>query len=303
MALILAGSNTKELSERISKATGIGILDKSARRFPDGETYVRLDGKIVKGEDVFIVHSMYPGQNDSLVELFLEIDAVRRNGGRPVAVIPYMAYSRQDKTFQEGEAFSLEAVAKALKALGTERVITVDAHFNRKEGDFDLFGIPSVNITAAGILAEHARKTVGKDVIIAGPDLGSERFLSPVRGAVFLRKRKVCPECGKEATECRCKTKEKKYRVESIVPEGIRDMDVLLLDDMISTGGTIEAAAKALKERGNRVFVACTHGLFIGDALKRIAKDADGVFCTDTIETSVSEVSVADLIADRIKSA
>jgi ribose-phosphate pyrophosphokinase len=304
MARIVAGSNSVKLAERISSLTGIPVLGKTARKFPDGETYVRLLDSNIRGEKVFIVYTLYPGQNENLIELMLTIGAVSENGGRPIPVIPYFAYGRQDRAFQNGESFSLKSVAKMLLSLGVERALTVDSHFHRKQGDFDLFGIKVHNITAVTLQISHARKFLKGSFTIVGPDEGSADFLSGVEGAVFLSKDKFCPVCGRPATECKCKNRKKEYVTKTEVPRGLENKDVLLLDDMITSGATIIEAAKALKEKGNRVFVGCTHGLFVGDSLRKLQRLADGVFSTDTIENEVGKISVAGMIAkelDRMK--
>jgi ribose-phosphate pyrophosphokinase len=300
MAKLIAGSNSLNLAKRVSDISGMQIVNKIIRKFPDGEIYVRLDDAGIEGEDVFIIHTLYPEQNQNLMELFLTIDAAKGSGGKPVLVIPYLAYGRQDRIFQEGEAFSLRAVAKMLKSLGTEKVITIDAHFHRKAGAFDFFGIPAVNTSAVTLQIEYAKKLLKEGFQVVGPDEGSRDFLSGVEGAVFLKKEKRCPECGMEATLCKCGTKEKTYRLKVEVPEELRGKRVFLIDDMVTSGGTIIEAAKALKEKGNKVVVSCTHGLFLGDSLKRLREYAEDVFCTDTIESQVSKVSVSEMIAKEI---
>lgn len=301
MAKIIPGSNSSELAGKISDVSKIPLVGKTVRKFPDGETYVRLEDSDFKGEEVFIVHSLYPNQDESLVELFLTTDAVRENKGKPSLVIPYLAYARQDGTFQKGEAFSIKTIAKVLKALGTERVITVDPHFHRKSGEFDFFGIPAKNVSAVEIAAEHAEKITGGKFTVAGPDEGSKDFLSVMERSVFLKKEKYCPVCGMKATECRCASEDKSYVTKSVVPEGIENESVLLLDDMVSSGSTMIEAAKALKSKNNKVFAGCIHGLFIGKSLKELEKHTDYVFSTDTVKSEASKVSVAGILADELK--
>ncbi len=303
MAKIIAGSKSAKLAESVSRISKIPVVPKVVRQFPDGETYVRLgpDGlKGLEGEPVFIIHSLYPSQNENLIELFLTIGAVRERGGLPHLVIPYLAYGRQDKSFQPGEAFSLKTVGNILKSLGAEMLITVDAHFHRMVGGFDFFGIKGLNLSAVTLQISHAKKVIGGDFIIAGPDCGSRDFLSGVKGAVFMRKVKYCPVCNMPATECKCKEKAKRYVVRTSAPDGLASRNVLLLDDMVTTGTTIIEAAKALRDNGSKVFVGCTHGLFLGDSLRTLKKYADHVFSTDSVESKVSKVSVANLLADEI---
>jgi ribose-phosphate pyrophosphokinase len=292
MTKIIAGSNTERLADDISTLTGIRKCGKAAKRFPDGELYVKLEGGRLSGEKVFILQSLYPHQDECLMELFLTIDAVKRNGGRPYAVIPYFAYARQDKVFLEGEAFSLEAIGKILKALGTEGIVTVDAHFRRKEGAFSFFGIPAVNLSAAKLLYDHAKEvSLGIPFMVAGPDAGSADFLAPFRDAMFMDKSKLFRE-GRDVRQ---------YEVVVKVPEGLSGKKVLLLDDIVSSGSTILEAAGALKAKKCSVMVGCVHGLFIGGCLPKIGKVADYVFCTDTVQSEATKVSVAKLIAKEIE--
>lgn len=291
MAVIIPGSNTQRLSSEISRFSGIRMSAKTAKRFPDGELYVKLEGGRMNGEKAFIIQSLYPRQDECLMELFLTIDAVKRNGGRPYAVIPYFAYARQDKVFMEGEAFSLEAIGKVLKALGTEGIVTVDAHFRRKEGAFSFFGIPAFSLSAAKLLFDHAKEaSPGVPFVVAGPDKGSAEFLSMFRDAVFMDKSKLFRE-GRDLRQ---------YEVVVKVPEGLAGKKVLLLDDIVSSGSTVIEAAGALRAKKCSVMVGCVHGLFIGGSLSKISKVSDYVFCTDTVESEASKVSVAKLIAKEI---
>lgn len=304
MARIVPGSNSIKLAEKISSMTGIPLLNKAVRKFPDGETYIRLDDVDLKDDKVFVIHTLYPDQNENLIELLLTIGAIRERGGHPIPVIPYFAYGRQDRIFQEGESFSLKSVAGMFSCLGVERLLTVDSHFHGKGGDFDLFGIKATNVSSVTLQISYARKVINCEFIVVGPDKGSRDFLSGVRGAIFLSKEKFCPVCGELATECKCENRKKEYVIKPIVPRDLVNTNVLLLDDMITSGATIIEAVKALKAKGNKVFVGCTHGLFVGDSLPTLNKLADGVFSTDTVESGACVLSVAGILAkelDKIK--
>ena len=300
MAKIIAGSNTQELAGNISKISRIRMLKKVVRRFPDKDLYIRLEDVIPENEKVFLIHSLYPNQDLNLMELFFTVDLVKESGGVPNLVVPYLPYSRQDKAFQEGEAFSLKTVAKILRSLGLARIITVDAHFHRKTGDFDFFGMKGINVSAVTLQIEHARKDIGEGLVVVGPDSGSKDFLAGIE-AVFLKKEKFCPECGLPATECKCERVVKEYVTKTVVPQGLKGKEVLLIDDMVTSGATIIEAARALRKNGNKVFVSCTHGLFLGDSLKKLLKYADRVFATDSVKSEVSEISVVPLLAEEIR--
>ena len=227
---------------------------------------------------------------------------VKDYGAVPHLIIPYFAYGRQDKRFQPGEAFSLKAIATMLKALGVEGIITVDAHFQRSVGRYDFFSLKAKNISAVELLFEHAAELMDNFVVV-GPDKGSENFLKLIKGEkIFLSKEKYCPDCKMEAINCKCKSKEKRYEIRIKAPESVKGRNVLLMDDMIASGGTIIEAARALRKAGaGKIAIACVHGLFLNDAMERIKRVADFIFTANTIENAVSEVDISPLIADTIR--
>ncbi len=175
MQTIIPGSNSLPLAKSISDITGFALAQVSARKFPDGESYVRIDSKL--SGDAIIVQSSYPNQNDSIMELALLADAAKDAGAETLkAVMPYFPYSRQDKKFQDGEALSIRAVANILKNAGIDEIITVDAHFHRKPEKFDFYGMRATNISAGKILLDFARKTI-PDFSVIGPDFGSSDII------------------------------------------------------------------------------------------------------------------------------
>ena len=303
--LVFNASNSRALGEKIAKELGVKFENVATRIFPDGETYVRIDSK-VEGEEAIIVQSMFPDQNSSLMEFLLIADTLKDFGAsRITAVIPYLAYSRQDKRFQDGEALSIKTVAKLMKSVGIDGLITVDTHYHHvKPGEFDFFGIPSFNVSAARLLADHVRERMSKDLMIIGPDLGASEMIKYVTGKEeTLRKIKICPICGKPVDECTCRVKEKKYEVKELETDlNFHEKNVLILDDIIASGGTMMKAIEKVKLGGaERVMAAATHGLFLKDSLKKLKEMTDYLVVTDSISTPVSRVSVAPLIAEAIK--
>lgn len=278
--MIVAGSASGELAGRIGAALGEKLAAVEYKKFPDGEIYVRLLEKRIEGPAIVVQSLNYP-QNDNLVELLFLLDLLRQRGVKKVAcVIPYYAYARQDKAFLEGELRSAETVAKLLGFFGVDFVVTCDLHFNRKEGPFSLFGVPAHNITASKLLVEHAKKALGNDLVVVTPDFGSAEQAKAV-GGTSLKKKRITS-----------------YEVEVEGEADVSGKNVLVLDDIITTGGTVLKAISLLKQRGARnVAVACTHAACVGDALERIRKTADLVIAADTIPSGVSQVSVAEKIA------
>jgi ribose-phosphate pyrophosphokinase len=303
--IILNGSRSTSLGEKIAIALGIKFENVTTRIFPDGETYVRINTD-VKGRDTVIVQTMFPNQNDALMEFLLIADTLKDMGtSKIIGVVPYLAYARQDKRFQTGEALSIKTVAKLMKSVGVERLITIDTHYQHvKPGEFDLFGIPCVNLSAGPLLLEHIKEKVDPDVMTIGPDLGSLEMVKYATGKeMILKKEKRCPICGKPATECKCKIKKKKYEITEIESEyDFTGKNVVILDDIIASGSTMIKAVKKVRSEGARkVIAAATHGLFMKDSLIQLKELTDYLVVTDSIFTPVSNVSVANLIVETLK--
>ncbi len=298
--VITYGLNSLELAKKVAETAETPLINKIVRVFPDGEIYVRFENIDFEGKEVYVIHSLYPEQNQNLIELFLTLDLIKDYGGKIKLIVPYFAYSRQDKRFQDGEAFSLKTIANILKFLGVEYLITIDAHFHRKPEEFDFFGVPAKNLTAVNLLVNYA-KNYFDGFIVIGPDLGSKDFLSSIKEEkIFLEKEKYCPECKLPATKCKCIKSEKEYEIKIKCPN-LRKQNVLILDDMIAGGGTMIRSIEAIKEKVNKIAVGCTHGLFLKDSLQKLKNLSDYIFTTDTIKSEVSKVSVAELIAKEIK--
>ena len=303
--LILNGSNSQSLGERIAISLGLKFENVKTRIFPDGETYVRIESQ-VKGRDVVIVQTMFPSQNDSLMEFLLIADTLKdMEAQKIIGVIPYLAYSRQDRKFQPGEALSIRTVAKLMKSVGVNKIITVDTHYQHvKLGEFDLFGIPCVNLSAGRSLLEHINEKVSNDLMTIGPDFGSSQIVKYATGEEkIMRKIKKCPICGLPAEECKCKIKKKKYEITEVESElDFNDRNVVILDDIIASGKTMTQAVKKVKSEGAKKVVAtATHGLFMKDSLIKLKELTDYLVVTDAIYTPVSNVSVAPLIVEALK--
>ncbi len=287
--IIVPGPSSQKLGRRIAELMRAGVVPVEFKRFPDGESYIRFDGT-VEGADVAIVQTTSPPQDESLIQLFLMADNAKDLKARTVtAVIPYLAYARQDKRFRPGEAFSIKTVMKLLGACGVDRIITVNSH---NPSILKAFAIPVEDLSAIPLLAEHFRGqgfkgafslSLGKkalDVVVQANDV-----LQGGYGYVSTRRDRVTGEVAIEAK-----------------PLPIKDNDVIIFDDIISSGGTMVKAVEWAKEqRARRVYAACVHPLLIGDAQQRILEGgADGIVSTDCVPSPVSVVSVAQLIADAL---
>jgi len=290
---ILGGSGGRILATLAARELGLKATQVETRRFPDGEKYLRVS-EDVSGQDVVIIQSIHHQPDELLFEYFLLCDTVKDLGAkRVVAVFPYFAYARQDSRFNPGEAVSFRTVAKLLEDVGTAELFSIDMHQHRVGRASDVFRIPAHNLTAAPLLAEYVKSRVALErPIVVGPDEESEQWASAaakVLGADHdvLEKKRL----GDEKVEITTRSLAARRR------------DVLIIDDIISTGGTIIEAAKILKRQGaRRVVVACTHPILAQDALSRIYESgAEMVIGTDTVPSPISYVSVAPLIAKALR--
>ena len=303
--IILNGSKSTSLGEKIAIQLGKKFENVTTRIFPDGEIYVRINND-VKGRKTIIVQSMFPDQNTSLMEFLIIADLVKDMGAlETIGVVPYLAYSRQDRRFQEGEALSIKTIAKMMKSVGVDKLITVDTHYQHvKPGGFDLFGIPCFNVSAGPLLLSHVKDTVAPNFMTIGPDFGSSEMIKYATGEeVVLKKEKRCPICGELAKDCKCKTAKKKYEITD-VETGVdfSGENVVIMDDIIASGSTMIEAVKKVKSGGaNKVVAAATHGLFMKESLIKLKEIADYLVVTDSIMTPVSNVSVAPIIVDILK--
>jgi len=276
---IIGGTASKTTAEDLSKKQQIPLARLISKRFPDGELYIRILDDI-SGENVTIVQTTYPDSN--ILELFLLQDAVKEAGAKKITVIvPYFGYSRQDKKFKEGEPISAKTIADLI-SLKADEVITIDPH---KEYLLDFFSIPSFSCSAVPELAKFLRD---KDI---------DLVLAPDRGALDRAKQaSAIIGCDFDYME---KTRIDGTTVE-IKPKNlnVQNKNVAIVDDIISTGGTMAKSIAELKKHGaKKIFVACTHGLFAGEAVKKlISAGCDEIISTDTIVSEFSKVKISPCI-------
>jgi ribose-phosphate pyrophosphokinase len=281
---IISGTASNTIAEDLSYILKIPRVNTISKRFPDTELYVRILDNI-KNEHVVIVQTTYPDPN--LVELFLLQNAVEEAGAKKITVvIPYYGYARQDTLFQAGEAISAKAIA-GLISLNADEVITVDPH---KEHILDFFSTSAKSCTAVPEIANYLKQK-NLDLILA-PDKGA---LSRAKQASNI------VGCDFDYME---KTRIDGTTVE-IKPKNldVQNKNVGIIDDIISTGGTMAKSIKELKIQGaKKVYVSCTHGLFAGDAIKKLSSSGcDEIIATDTIHSNYSTVKVAASIAPLLK--
>jgi len=288
---IVCGPASKELAERVSALTGFGSVPVAFKTFPDGESYVRIEGSL-KGENVAIVQTACPpAQDGKLFQLAFMADAARRGGAEKVtAVVPYLAYARQDKTFLVGEGVSVETVARMLKAAGVDELVTVNIH---SEPALEHFPFPAKSLSAVPLLAEYFVQK-GYSAAFA---------LSPDKGAMSIARQARQVLGGDAGHLDKERDRYTGQTVQTAKGLNVKGETVIVFDDIISTGGTIVGAAKILREKGAKhVFCACVHGLLIGDAEKRILDaGVEEIVGTDSVPGSVSKVSLAPLLSQELK--
>jgi ribose-phosphate pyrophosphokinase len=288
--IVVPGPASVELGKSVAAQLKAKMVPVEFKRFPDGESYLRFDGSM-KNEDVAIVQTTGPPQNENMIQLFLMADSAKDMGAETItAVVPYFAYVRQDKVFRPGEVFSAKTVAKLLQTCGVSRIFTVNSH---NPSLFKTLSLPLKNLSAIGLLAQHFKKQGLKNVVSLS--LGKKGLDTAVEACKVLE-----GDCSYISTHRDTVTGnvtlEKK-------PLPVKAKNVVIFDDIISSGGTMMKAVAWVKEQGARkVFAACVHPLLIGDAKERILDSgADGVIGTDTVSSSVSVVSVAPLIVQALK--
>ncbi|MFA5412282.1 MAG: ribose-phosphate diphosphokinase [Candidatus Micrarchaeia archaeon] len=251
------------------------------KQFPDGDDYVRLIDLKADGP-VFLLHRLYPDQDKALMQAVLMLKTLKEKGYRTALVAPYLPYSRQDKIFKEDEAKSAEYVCEMLKWAGADRLITFDCHFMKKAGEAEYGGLKIASLSMGAELIEKAKEKFGGGFEVVSPDLGASYLVERSGGKSMEKVRGEYVEGG-----------EAYRKIEGMKADfEIKGKDVLILDDMISTGSTMIRAAETLKRKGaKRIAFAATHGFFLKDSLQTLRALGD-VFVSDSIQSPVSEVSI-----------
>ena len=287
---IIPGPASTELGKKISELTGFDLVPVAHRIFPDGENYVRLEGN-VQNEHVAIIQTTCAPQDTRFMQLAFMASAAKRNNAKKVtAVIPYHAYARQDKIFLQGETISIEAIAAMLNAAGVDSLITVNVH---AEAALQRFSFPAKTISAIPLLAEYLVEKGHKNAFALAPDKGAMHIATQAQSILK----------GEAGHLDKTRDRYTGQTTQTAKDIDVKNKTVIILDDIISTGGTIVGAAKILREKGAaHIYTACVHGLLIGDAGKRILDaGVEEIVATDSVPTHVSKVTLAPLIAEELK--
>jgi len=270
---IFAANSNPKLASDIAANLGLNIGQAIVNKFSDGEISVNIY-ETVRGSDVFVVQSTCDPVNDNLMELLIMIDAFKRaSAGRITAVIPYFGYGRQDRKAKARDPISAKLVADVITAAGADRVLTMDLHAIQLQG---FFNIPVDHLLGSAILCPYFADAIKEhdDTVVVSPDLGS------VTRARFYAEKLELPLAIIDKRRPKANVSE----VMNIIGD-IKDKNVIMIDDLIDTAGTIVHAAKALKERGaKKITVGCSHAVFSGPAIQRI------------LESPIEEMVVLDTI-------
>jgi ribose-phosphate pyrophosphokinase len=285
---IIPGPASKKLGESIAEILNVEAVPVFFKTFPDGESYIRFSTDSLQDEDVVIVQTTSPPQDQRLIQLLLMADNALEMKARSITtVVPYFAYNRQDKRFILGEAFSAKTIVKLLEKCGVNRIITVNTHNPQV---LETFKIPVEDLSAIPLLAEYfrANSSVENPVSLS---LGKKALSVATEADSVLKGGFDYISTKRDVTTGNVMLEEKELQ--------IKNRDVIIFDDIISSGGTMAKAVKFVKERGVRkVCVACVHPLLMGDAKKGILENgAEEIIGTDSVPSSVSKVSIAPLMS------
>ena len=287
--IVIPGPASQELGREIADILNMRVVPIEFKRFPDGESRIRFT-ESVEGKDVAIVQTTGPPQNENLIQLFIMADSARDFNAKSItAVVPYFAYARQDKRFRPGEPFSVKTIVSLFETCSVTRIITVNSH-NPKV--LRTFKIHIDDLSAISLLAQYFKKhgfeeafsiSLGKKAVNMA--IQADTVLEGGYGYASTQRDKVTGEVTIE---------------EKTLP--IKNRDVIIFDDIISSGGTMAKAVEWVKKQGaRRVYAACVHPLLIGDARDRILESgAEGIIGTDSVPSPFSVVSVAPLIAEAL---
>jgi ribose-phosphate pyrophosphokinase len=288
---IIAGPSSVDLAKGISKHLDAELVPVDLRVFADGESKIKV--RRVEKDHCVIVQSTYPPTDRHLLQALMLIKRCSEDSAKVYAVMPYMAYSRQDRAFLKGEVVSMDLVAKLIEAVGTKRLITVDIH---SPASLSYFTINAQNISAVGLLARYAKVKFKTNVpIVVSPDKGGVQRavefaneLGTDMIALTKRRNKDTGEVIIEEKELNC---------------NIVDRNLVLLDDTISTGGSIVEACRFLRRyKPNKIYAMCTHAVLIGDTKRRVkAAGVQEIISTNSIPGNSAKVDLAGLISGQIK--
>ncbi|MGI0045663.1 MAG: ribose-phosphate diphosphokinase [Nitrosotalea sp.] len=285
---VIGGLSSEQLARKIAAKLRSKYVGCELRVFPDGESKITLKAKPTG--KIIVVHSVYPPVDSNLVRALALVSQARKHSSQVYAVMPYMGYARQDREFLPREIVTMSLIAKMFKAAGATKIIVVDIHSIMALKHFQ---IPTKNVSAIGEIIKYFNKLNLKNPLVVSPDMGGVE-----RAKNFADLMKV----DYITLEKHRDRKTGEVVIKSSNHQEVRDRDIILVDDMISTGGSIVKAAEHLRrQKCGRVYATCTHALLIGDAEKRIRKaGVTKIVSTNTIPGKTGIIDVSPVIARAI---
>ena len=290
MISLIAGNSSKDLAKKISKKLHANLVKSDVKVFPDGESKITLKGKLSKSKTI-VVQSIYPPVDSNLIQALSLISKAKEYSTEVIVVVPYLGYARQDREFLPGEIVTMKVLGQLFKGAGASKIIVVDIH--SKIG-LKHFKIKSENLSAIPDLARYFKKINLKNPLVVSPDQGGKeraKEFADKFGSGFIALKKQRDR------------KTGKIQIKTGVLDEVIGRDLILVDDMISTGESIIKATEFLrKQKCNRVFVTCTHALLMNDAEKKIRKaGVTRIISANTIPGNSSLVDISSTIAKAIK--
>ena len=286
---VIAGKSSEDVARKLSRKIKANFVKSQIRVFADGESKITLSGKISKRKSI-VVQSIYPPVDTNLIQALSLISKAKETSSEVIAVIPYMGYARQDREFLPGEIVTMKVLGKLFKGAGASKIIVVDIH---SMVGFKHFSIKTKNVSAIPELIQYFKKLNLKNPLVVSPDQGGEK-----------RAKEFAKELGSEyiALEKKRDRKTGKVQIKTKNLDEVANRDLILVDDMISTGGSIVKATQFLKkQKCKKVYVACTHALLMNDAEKRIRKaGVTKIISANTIPGKTSIVDISNTIAKAI---
>ena len=286
---VVSGNASTDLAKRVARKLKSPYIKTEKKIFPDGESKITIN-QIPKKSIVIVVQSTYPPVDSNLLELLSIVSKVQEFSSKVFAVIPYMGYARQDREFLGGEIVTIGVIGRLLKSAGVKKVLTVDIHSKLALKELK---ISSENVSAMDVLVKYFKKLKMKEPLVVSPDMGGQERAK--KFADLLKTDFIALK----------KHRDRKTGKVNILSDkvDVKNRDLILVDDMISTGGSIVKATQFLKkQKCKRVFVACTHALLVNDAAKKIKRaGVSQIVSTNTIPGESAKVDVSRVIADALK--
>jgi ribose-phosphate pyrophosphokinase len=281
---VVGGTSSEDLAKKIAKKLKSKFIKCELRIFPDGESKITLSG-VPKGK-VVVVQSIYPPVDSNLIRALALVSEARKYSSQVFVVIPYLGYARQDRAFLPGEIITMDLVAKMFKSAGAYKIIVVDIHSMIA---LDHLQIPATNVSAVGELVKYFKKLNLKNPLVVSPDKGGiqrAKHFAKIFGSDHIHLEKHRDRKTGEVS------------IKSTNHREVKGRDLILVDDMISTGGSIIKASQYLKkQKCGKVYACCTHALLIGDAEKKLRKaGVTKIISTNSIPCKTNTVDISSII-------